>query len=142
MTESEWQQIDECLEGLYDFRRSVLYAPPSIPISEQQPSAGIVRIQTAPTASAPRPRMLLEDDSETYLPQTRPRMVLEDDGEAYPSQTRTRMVLEDDGEVYLPQVKTRLRKRDILKSFGANLATKFKKLGRAETYTPRPATSG
>lgn len=116
MTESEWQEIDQRLEGLYDFRRSQLYAPPiarsGIPISSQQPSPRVIRSQTTPIATASattRPRMVLEDDSEEYV---------------------------------MTEERTRLRKRDIVKSFGTKLAIKFKKLARAKTYSGRPATRG
>lgn len=117
MTESEWQEIDQRLEGLYDFRRSQIYAPPlarpGIPTSSQQPSPRVIRSQTTPIAAGSataRPRMVLDDDSEEYVITT--------------------------------EARTRLRKRDILKLFGAKLAIKFKKLARSKTYNGRPATRG
>ncbi|KAL0636573.1 hypothetical protein Q9L58_004411 [Maublancomyces gigas] len=132
MTESEWQEIDQRLEGLYDFRRSQIYAPPlarsGIPTSSQQPSPRVIRSQTTPIAAGSataRPRMVLDDDSEEYV--IRPRMVLDDDSEEY---------------VNMTEARTRLRKRDILKLFGAKLAIKFKKLARSKTYNGRPATRG
>lgn len=110
MTESEWQEIDKRLEDLYDFRRDEeLYAPP------------LARSSPAVPEQQPKIGIVRCQTAPVASKTASPRMVLEDDGEAY-----------------LPQMRARLRKRDILKSFGANLATKFKKLGRAETYTGRP----
>lgn len=43
----------------------------------------------------------------------------------------SRMALDDDDEPYLPEVKVQRRKRDRLRSIGASLASKFKKLSRA-----------
>lgn len=115
MTEREWEEIDQRQEGLYDFN-----IPPTaktdLPVAESQPSSGIVRSKTVPTAPvAVSSRMVLEDDGKPYLPVA----------------GRPRMVLEDDDKEYVPEDKVRMRKRDKLKTIGTRLASKFKKLGGA-----------
>lgn len=115
MTEREWEESDQRQEGLYDF-----VIPPTtgtdLPVAGSQPSSGVVRSKTAPTAPVTaRPRMVLEDDGKPYLPEA----------------GQSRMVLEDDDNEYVPEAKARMRKRDKLKSIGTRLASKFKKLSSA-----------
>lgn len=115
MTEREWEESDQRQEGLYDF-----VIPPTtrtgLPVAEGQPSSGVVRSKTAPTAPVTaKPRMVLEDDDKPYLP----------------AAGQSRMVLDDYVNEYVPEAKARMRKRDKLKSIGTRLASKFKKLSGA-----------
>lgn len=112
MTEREWQEIDQCLEDRYDFPRvEGLYSPPLAKTSQ-------LIAEQQPSSGIIRSRTV----------------------PTVPAAGRPRMVLEDDDEMYLPQVRARLRKRDRFKLIGVSLASKFRKLGRAETYTGRPAS--
>lgn len=102
MTEREWEEIDQRLEGLYDFPgNEERYTPPIAridpPVIQSQSSSSIVRSRTVPTVQAA---------------------------------ARSRMVLDDDSEEYVPEVRARLRKRDKLRLIGIRLVGKFKKLGR------------
>lgn len=74
MTEREWEESDQRQEGLYDF-----VIPPTtrtdLPVAEGQPSSGVVRSKTAPTAPVTaKPRMVLEDDDNEYVPEAKARM--------------------------------------------------------------------
>lgn len=115
MTEREWEEIDKRQDSLYDFSIQPT-ARTDLPVAESQPSSGVVRSKTAPTAPATAsPRMILEDNGKPYLPAAGP----------------SRMVLEDDDNEYVPEARARIRKRDKLKSIGTRLASKFKKLSGA-----------
>lgn len=107
MTEREWEEIDRCLEGLYNFpaneeryAQAIVRTDP--PVAQSQSSSSIVRSKTVPTVQAA---------------------------------ARSRMVLDDDSEEYVPEVRARLRKRDKLKLIGTRLVGKFKKLGRGQNST-------
>lgn len=106
MTERAWEEIDQRLEGLYNFPSNERYTPPiartDLPVAQNQSSSSIIRSKTVPTVQAA---------------------------------ARSRMVLDDDSEEYKPEVRVRLRKRDKLKLIGTRLVGKFKKFGKGQIST-------